>query len=332
MNRSRPFTVSPGGRGSRRAVLNRLGRSLALPIVLLLTPTPLFAGTIQQQNGPARLELRFDGETPRLALADLLSVTLTVEGHESLRVRAPHELTATEPWQLVERSIPQRIPVGTDRVRWQLHYKFAPREPGTKVPFAFPEVAFREKDDDERSVTFDPVECTVIAPFEPADFRDITAIEELPAVPVKSLEWRWPAVAVAIIALMGIVLIVRFLLRRRRLRSNAQLALYELQRLNALSLAEQNRSERFITLLTMLVRRFLEREFDIPARRRTTPEFVQELDRHAALTTEEKQFLAEFLQQSEHVKFANQAMSLADCQRWAKAVEAFLQRRARKDS
>jgi hypothetical protein len=299
---------------------------MLLLLPCLLAPTRLSAGTIQQQKGPARLEIRYDGETPRLTLADLLSVTLTVEGHESLRVRAPEQLPATEPWLLVERSVPRLEPTGTNRVRWQIRYKFAPREPGAKVPFAFPEVAFREKEDDERAVTFDPVACTIVT-TGPAELRDITAIEELPAVPDTSFDWRGPALAVAIVAFIGIVLVVRFLLQRRSSKSSARFALYELQRLHALKLPQQHRSERFITLLTVLVRRYLEREFDIPARRQTTPEFVQQLERHAGLTREEKQFLAEFLQQSEQVKFANQPMSLADCQRWADAVQHFLQRR-----
>jgi len=302
-----------------------------LPL-LLLTAAPLAANTLKQQKGPATLELHFQGETQRLGLADLLAVTLTVEGHESMRVNAPKELAAAAPWHLVERSEPRRDPIGNDRVRWQLRYQFAPREPGKKIPFAFPEVVLREKEDEDQSIKFDPVDCEVITSIADADrgeLRDITAIETMPEIPTAEFDWRWLVFAGCILALMVSTYVIRLVLKRRRLRSHAQIALYEWQRLAGLKLVEQDRSERFITLLTMLVRRYLERQFGIAARRQTTPEFVLQLAQHRGLSSEEKAFLAEFLECSDAVKFANQVMSSDECRKWSDAVKQFLETRAK---
>src|SRR5207244_1939212 len=85
--------------------------------------------------------------------------------------------------------------------------------------------------------------------------------------------------------------------------------------------------ERFITLLTTLVRRYLERQCSVPARRRTTPEFRNVLAPMAVLTIEEKQFLTAFLERCEAVKFAQEMMTPQECVRWAEAVRQFLEGR-----
>ena len=95
----------------------------------------------------------------------------------------------------------------------------------------------------------------------------------------------------------------------------------------ALNLPEHGRSERFITLLTTLLRRYLERQYAIPARRRTTPEFVQLLADFGTLSADDKQFLVRFLERCEAIKFADVPMPPAECSEWAQAIRQFIQRR-----
>jgi hypothetical protein len=92
-----------------------------------------------------------------------------------------------------------------------------------------------------------------------------------------------------------------------------------------MKLPEQGRSERFVTLLTILVRQYLERQYSLPARRRTTPEFLLQLVQVAALAPEEKQFLTSFLERSEHIKFANVPITPEECAHWANAAKHFLE-------
>jgi hypothetical protein len=93
----------------------------------------------------------------------------------------------------------------------------------------------------------------------------------------------------------------------------------------ALDLPGQGRSERFITLLTTLVRRFLERQLALPARRQTTPEFVRLVETSTALSAAQKQFLIGFLSSCDAVKFGRQALTPAECARWASSARAFLE-------
>jgi len=294
-------------------------------LCLIGLASPCSAGTIKQTNGPAALAIEF--ETRKLALADLITVTLTVEGSRALEVAAPLEAPAK--WLLVERSKAVRENVGAARVRWKLIYRFAPREPGDKIPFAFPEVKFVDGEEQSASwtaITFE-VASPIVAP-DPSKLQDITAIETLPPIPpAEGTSWFWPALGAVCLLVIVAVLGLWLLLRRVPSRSAAQVALYELQRLVAMKLPEKGRSERFITLLTMLVRKYLERQLALPARRRTTPEFVRFLRKCETLTTAEKEFLSSFLQRCEAVKFAHEGMSAADCGQWAEATRRFLQDR-----
>src|SRR5262245_33124104 len=112
--------------------MNRMPLSL---IFLLVTAAPGFAGAIVKKSGAATLEVHFDGDRPKIALPDLITATLTIEGSPALDVfKAPLDLPTAGPWALVQRSKAQREEIGAAKVRWKLVYRFAPREPGLKVP------------------------------------------------------------------------------------------------------------------------------------------------------------------------------------------------------
>lgn len=291
-------------------------------IFALAAAPPCAADTIAQTRGDAELKVHVDAKNSAIALADLIDVTLTVEGSPYLLVKAPLELATTAPWLQVERSEPTREKIGPGRIRWRLTYRFAPREPGQLV-FAFPVVKFRAGAGAEQSVAWDPIPFTVTT--QGGELRDITAVEELPPIVLPDQTWLlWSAGAGSGLFLIALLFVLRQLLRRDMPRTPADLALHEWERLVALNLPEQGRSERFITLLTTLVRRYLGRQYAIPARRRTTPEFLLGLTEIAALSADEKRFLAQFLERCEAVKFAGVPMPAEECDQWAQATRQFL--------
>jgi hypothetical protein len=298
-----------------------------LIIGLAVTAQPCGAGALTESKGNATLQIV--SAEKALSLADLITVTLTVEGSPALDVYgAPLELPAADPWLLVERSKASREALDSKRVRWRLTYRFAPREPG-RIPFTFPVVKYR--DGDEQVATWTPIAFDVRTATQKADrsaLRDITAIEELPALAASDHAWRLcSAIGGTILLLIAVALGVRHFVQGRAVQSPAQFALEEWQRLVALKLPEQGRTERFITLLTRLMRRYVERQFALPARRRSTPEFVRSLESCALLTAAEKHFLTVFLQRCDAVKFAQAAMSADECNQWADAGRRFLQTR-----
>ncbi len=301
--------------------MNRLALTLLLAFAAFADPCA--AGATAQKKGPATLEVRFDANMPTIALSDTIEVALTVEGPPGLIVQAPLDLPTTIPWLQLDRSKPTREKIGSGRIRWRITYRFAPREPGN-LEFAFPPVKFRAGSQAEQTVVWDSIAFRVAT--QGGELRGDTGVEEMPPIAPPDRSWQL-GIAVALAGLCLIALL--FALRRLRYivpRTPAQRALHEWERLAALKLPEQGRSERFVTLLTTLLRRYLERQYTVPARRRTTPEFVQSVAAIGTLSADDKQFLVRFLERSEAVKFAGVPMSPFECSESAQAIRQFIRR------
>src|ERR1043165_3152675 len=270
---------------------------IPLLLIILGAAAPCFAGANRQTIGAATLEVLPPGSENKLQLADLITARLSIEGTPALDVfEFPSELPRSAAWGLVEVSKPVRKVAGPNRVTWQVAYQFGPRKTGKNVQFELPKIKFRDREDFE--VTFAPVPFVVESKITNpgiADLKGVPTIEKLPPAPVKIPDWAWiwPLLAclLGIGALIGSAVVV-LLSRRSEPQSPVQLALYEWQRLSDMKLPEKGRGVQFITLLTALVRRHLERQYAIPARSRTTPEFIAFLRSHDKLTDAQRDFLA----------------------------------------
>ena len=101
--------------------------------------------------------------------------------------------------------------------------------------------------------------------------------------------------------------------------------MHELKRVLALQLPDKNKTEGFHTLLANIVRRYLEREFQLPARRRTTAEFLEVLQSCPKLPPARQEFLRDFLIRCDLAKFAGVTATPADCAALADKVRAFIE-------
>ena len=91
---------------------------------------------------------------------------------------------------------------GPDRVRWRLLQRFAPTEPGPKIPFAFP-VKLHDGEK-EQTITFSLVDFNVttqITKLDLSQLHDITEIETLPAIEPPDHSWRWWTALAALVTL-----------------------------------------------------------------------------------------------------------------------------------
>ena len=121
----------------------------------------------------------------------------------------------------------------------------------------------------------------------------------------------WIAAAAAILIAAAIAAAV-LLLRRRALRRGAaafsppwERALTALDALRGELRGGRVSAERAAGRLADMVRGYLEERFRIPATRRTTPEFLRDLDREGTpLGAENRRFLREFMESADLIKFA----------------------------
>jgi hypothetical protein len=162
-----------------------------------------------------------------------------------------------------------------------------------------------------------------------SELRDITGLEKLPEPP-PSVPW------LAWVGLVGGVLLVASAIwwwLRRRARPAPivppeRWALTELDRLQGLDLFAAGEVERFHTLLSGVLRRYLEMRFQLPAAHQTTPEFLQSVPTSGRLSAAQQTLLQSFLHQCDLAKFARAGYSPEECQAAARMAREFVEQTA----
>lgn len=147
--------------------------------------------------------------------------------------------------------------------------------------------------------------------------RDITGIEELPPLPPTP---PWPTWLVLAVAGSTLLLLATWIVRRFLRRPALPLppdrwALVELDRLEALTLFEVSATEHFHTLLSDVVRRYVELRFDLHASRQTTAEFLELARRSPRVALPQQKLLGELFARCDLAKFAPVTPSQEDCRR-----------------
>ena len=90
-------------------------------------------------------------------------------------------------------------------------------------------------------------------------------------------------------------------------------ALRELERIDALDLPGGQEVERYHTLISDVLRRYLELRFGLHAPEQTTPEFLAGLQKSAVLAVAQHEQLRHFLERCDLAKFARAEFSVSDC-------------------
>ena len=139
---------------------------------------------------------------------------------------------------------------------------------------------------------------------------DLRFLEPWTAPPV----WVWILLAAVIV---GVVMLIRRRNAARRAAHGAQVAahahedaLAELEKARALMSPENSRP--YGIEVSGIVRRYIERRFDIVAPRRSTEEFLIEASASAKLEPAHRQLLAEFLGSCDFLKFARARAELTE--------------------
>lgn len=294
-----------------------------------LLATPVAESTVLQQQGPATLSVRAKVERGQVSmrLADSLLLTLTIDGSSELEV-TPASLQASEVIKVRGQPAPLIMPNGKDRLRWQQTFHLEPLVPGNHAIQIEP-LEYREKPGEWKKVTWRPVSIKVTTQVKSADaedIRDITDIEELRSRPSP---WIWVYWSLGGVGGL-ILLLVGFHQWRKRRRhalptlSPEQWAAREMERVMGLNLPARGEVERFHTMLSNVVRRYLEKRFALPARRQTTPEFLQTMQHAPQLSADQQALVRGFLERCDLAKFANAQVSVEECTATAEMVANFL--------
>ena len=138
--------------------------------------------------------------------------------------------------------------------------------------------------------------------------------------------WVWVVLAALIV---GVVMLIQRRNAARRAAQGAQAAahahedaLAELEKARALMSPENSRP--YGIEVSGIVRRYIERRFDIVAPRRSTEEFMVEAAASAKLEPAHRQLLAEFLGSCDFLKFARARAELTELETQHQAAVRFV--------
>jgi len=166
-------------------------------------------------------------------------------------------------------------------------------------------------------------------PADVSQLRDITGIEKEPPQPPRT--W-WPLLLVpAVVVAAGAAFVCwKYYTRERPAPAPPpdRWALVQLGQLEALGLAVAGQVERYHTLLSDIVRRYLELRFQVQAPQQSTDEFLDAMRRSPRLTAAQEALLREFLRQCDLAKFARAGFSAEECQAAGRMARALVEQTA----
>lgn len=245
----------------------------------------------------------------------------------------------SDAWAVRVVNSPRPAEVRSSRGAWQMKFELTPLKPG-EHSVHLPSLRYRRSpEEDWRTITWKPIRVMVTTTLDPnnaglTDMKtDVPGPEGLPEPPSWWRSWRpWLIGAGAAVALTGLAL-AGWLLSRRRYPWAMPLAphewaLHELRRVEALGLPATGKVERYFTLLSDLVRGYIEKRFGIRAPRLTTAEFLEAVRQSPELKPEQQTLLRDFLQRCDLVKFARASLSVEECQAAAAPARAFVEQTA----
>ncbi len=319
----------------------RLAALLGLTVALAAAP----AAEHVQKQGAAVLVLeaeRVEADQVEISLSGELLLTVRVEGQAPLRVGASAQefqqeqikaMLASGAWRKCWAwGDPEVTELGQGRQRWQQRFRLDPLRDGQFDLQPAPLSVAEGPEGPATQIKWKSIPIritTAIASPEVSELRDITPIEELPP----GWCWRRPALWIGLgSALMALLVGGGQLLWRRVRRIPAlppdRWALGELERIEALALPAAAEVERYHTLISDVVRKYLELRFGLQAPQQTTAEFLAALARSSPLTPAHQALLHEFLERCDLAKFAQAWPSTDECQAVAAMARSFVQQTA----
>ncbi len=312
---------------------------------LLVSGIALRAADYEQKQGNATLRLlraaKVEEDQVESALGNVkLDLTLTIEGRAPLKVGDGDEaavkaqaaaLDAPPPGLGCKAVGPVKRSVAGDQETWQLTLHLDPRKDG-KVELKPAALDYTEGPEAvAHHITWRPISLVITSELASLDvkkeLRDITPPEAPPGPPLswtRFLPWAGIAAALAGLIAGGWGLRRRFAVTTAPLTAH-EWAVCELDRLEALRLPEAGEAERFHTLLSDVVRAYLERRFNLPASQQTTAEFLETMRRSPQLTPAQQGVLREFLERCDLAKFARHAPLPPECRATAGMARSFVQ-------
>jgi hypothetical protein len=296
------------------------------------------ASFYEQRQGPASLSFqadRVENHLVEIRLARTLLVTITLEGSASLVVEPIAKITVSPGWTLRPSQQAGTTDLGSGQVRWQQVFPVVPAVAATAgeprwLDLQVGPLRFRRQPSAQvwEEITWKPIRVRVLSEVARADLSELAEITPPEEIPKKPTRRAW--LSLVLLSGIGAVLLVGSGKLRRWLTTPPPpvppevRALQDLEEIEKLGLPEAGEIEKYHTLVSDLMRTYVERRYRLPASHQTTAEFLETVRQSPSLSTSQQGFLQEFWHRCDLAKFARAAASPEECRELADLARSFI--------
>jgi hypothetical protein len=181
----------------------------------------------------------------------------------------------------------------------------------------------------ETKQVFVEVESVLGQTSEEQDIRDLKSLEKAK----RELPRWWPLLLLGILLIPGLLAgLILYFRRKRRAREThrtpEELAMEELENLEATGLLEEARYREYVFGLSLIFRRYLEGRFHVPAAEQTTEEILTSLRMTKNFDKVLKEEARSFLEETDPVKYRGLEPRPEETEAWRGRLVSFMERSA----
>ena len=309
-------------------------------ILVLLACCVLFAGCPPDGNEPAQpdapdapapVELTAQADPAKARIGEPITFRITLEVDPSLSAELPEVGSRIQGLRVVDmgKEGPKKREGRIWSQRW---YELKADLAGSYV---LPAVSIPYTDSEgndqvaETKQVFVEVESVLGQTTDEQDIRDLKSLEKAK----REIPRWWPLLLIGILAILGLLVgLILFFRRKRRtreaLRTPEEIAMEELENLEATGLLEEARYREYVFGLSLIFRRYLEGRFRVPAAEQTTEEILASLRRAENFDKTLKEATRSFLEETDPVKYRGLEPQPAETETWRNRLVSFMERAA----
>jgi hypothetical protein len=260
-----------------------------------------------------------DGQI-EIRLSDHLTLVLEMSGGPDLEAAPLDSGWTTQGWTVRRLSSPERNPSVNgkpDNSGFRVILELDPQRPG-ELPVTLPPLRYHERDQAWQTINWQPIPVRVVtAVLQPSldELRDVAPPEDVPSDNKSGNLFSWLALGTALlIALPAVYWLMRRLRPAPASIPPDQWALRELDRIDVPALLQSGQEDRLGTLISDILRHYLDLRFHLGASTRTTAEFLATQSSDSPLSINHQRIVCELLDHCDLYKFAKRPLSLVEGQ------------------
>ncbi|BBM81702.1 hypothetical protein [Candidatus Uabimicrobium amorphum] len=261
------------------------------------------------QRGPLTISIDFSPEKP--TIADRILFELRVIAHKDYDVKMPEFADNIGNIFYVFSFFPQQVKVKDQKHTYTHNYELEALVSG-KVTIPALKILYNKNKTTGKEFTAmtDPIEVEVKAIELDSSKKDIYDIQNVMSLRASNFYLLLACIAVGVILLFFVVKAITPKSQDEKQpedrRSPEEIAWEQLKALLEQQHIENKKYQEFYFALTMIVRQYIEKKYDMKASGQTTEEFLDEIKQSEIFDAKRKRDFSEFLEATDFVKYAAQ--------------------------